>query len=212
MAGYTEVLHGPFPWLPGHAKAPRGEYKTTPDKTSFDRGTRLSGRTILPAQPSRLWYVHSVSPRLLIALLLLFPCAPQERPMTDTDRIRRLIADYVAAVDAADIKLAAQVWDNSPDVSFIHPLGQAHGWGEVKAFFSDIMGGMFSERKLTPRDIQVHVYGDSAWSEFNWHFTGTQKKDGASVQTDGRETQIYRQVGNRWVLVHVHYSEMPRSR
>jgi ketosteroid isomerase-like protein len=114
-------------------------------------------------------------------------------------------------VDAADIKLAAQIWDNSPDVSFIHPLGHAHGWDEVKGFFTDIMGEMFSKRKLTPRDIKVHVYGDSAWSEFYWHFTATQKKDGAEVQSDGRETQIYRKAGDRWALVHVHYSEMPRS-
>jgi uncharacterized protein (TIGR02246 family) len=152
-----------------------------------------------------------VSPRLVVPLLLLLPCWPQRDPRTEADHIRQLIANYAAAVDAADIKLAAQVWDNSPDVSFIHPLGQAHGWDEVKGFFTDVMGGMFSERKLTPREIKVHVYGDSAWSEFNWHFTATQKKDGAKVQSDGRETQIYRKNGNRWALVHVHYSEMPRS-
>jgi ketosteroid isomerase-like protein len=70
---------------------------------------------------------------------------------------------------------------------------------------------MFSERKLSPRDIQVHVNGDSAWSEFYWHFTATRKKDGAHVQSDGRETQIYRKAGNRWLLVHVHYSAMPTS-
>jgi len=114
-------------------------------------------------------------------------------------------------MDAADIKLAAQVWDTSPDVTFIHPLGEAHGWTEVQAFLTDIMGGMFSARKLTPRDIKVHVYGDGAWSEFNWHFTATQRKDGAVVQTDGRETQIYRKNRDRWVLVHAHYSEMPKS-
>jgi ketosteroid isomerase-like protein len=72
------------------------------------------------------------------------------------------------------------------------------------------MGGLFSERKLTPRDIKVRVYGDSAWSEFYWNFTATQKKDGSKVRTEGRETQIYRKTQNRWLLVHVHYSEMPR--
>jgi ketosteroid isomerase-like protein len=156
-------------------------------------------------------YFRSVSPRLIVALLVLLPCWPQQHPVTDADHIRQLIANYAAAVDAADVKLAAQVWDNSPEVSFIHPLGHAHGWGEVKGFFTDVMGGMFSERKLTPRDIQVHVHGDSAWSEFYWHFTATQKKDGAQVQSDGRETQIYRKAGDRWVLVHVHYSAMPAS-
>ncbi|MCX6626382.1 MAG: nuclear transport factor 2 family protein [Candidatus Solibacter sp.] len=152
-----------------------------------------------------------MSLRLFVALLILFPCWPQQS-VTRADPIRQLIADYAAAVDAADVKLAGRIWDNSPEVSFIHPLGQAHGWDQVKAFFTDTMGGMFSERKLMPRDIKVHVYRDSAWSEFNWHFTATQKTDGAQVQSDGRETQIYRKAGNRWVLVHVHYSDMPASR
>ena len=142
-------------------------------------------------------------------LFLLLPCLSQPGPPTDAGRIRQLIADYAAAVDAADINLAAKVWDTSPEVSFIHPLGHAHGWDEVKLVFTDIMGGMFSERKLTPRDIQVHVYGDAAWSEYYWHFTATQRKDGLKIQTDGRETQIYRKNGNRWLLVHVHYSAMP---
>ena len=148
--------------------------------------------------------------KLVVAFLVIFPCWPQQPPPTETARIRQLIANYAAAVDAADVKLAAQIWDNSPDISFIHPLGHAHGWDEVKGFFTDLMGGMFSKRKLTPRNIKVNVLGDSAWSEFYWHFAATQKKDGAEVQTDGRETQIYRKTGDRWVLVHVHYSEMPR--
>jgi ketosteroid isomerase-like protein len=143
-----------------------------------------------------------VNYRIAVALLLMLPCWSQ----TPTDRIRHLIANYAAAVDAADIKLAGQVWDASPQATFIHPLGEAHGWDEIQAFLTDIMGAMFSERKLTPRDIRVHVYGDAAWSEFNWHFTATQKKDGALVQTDGRETQIYRKRGASWVLVHAHYS------
>jgi len=142
-------------------------------------------------------------------LFLLVPCHSQTGPPADSDRIRLLIADYAAAVDAADSNLAAKVWDTSADISFIHPLGHAHGWDEVKLIFTDIMGGMFSERKLTPRDIRIYVYGDSAWSEFNWHFAATQRKDGAKVQTEGRETQIYRKRGDRWLLVHVHYSAMP---
>ena len=152
-----------------------------------------------------------MSPRLVVALFLLIPGWPQQHPTAESSQIQQLIAKYAAAVDTADVNLAAQVWDNSPEVSFIHPLGHAHGWDEVKAFFTDVMGGMFSGRKLTPRDIKIHIQGDSAWSEFYWHFTATQKKDGAPVETDGRETQIYRKAGKRWVLVHVHYSAMPQS-
>ena len=125
------------------------------------------------------------------------------------------IAKYAAAVNAepVDLTLAEQVWANSPDVSFIHPLGHEHGWDAVKRnFYQNTMEALFSERKLTTRDIHVHVYGDAAWAEFYWHFTAKLRSNGSTVQTDGRETQVYRRAsGNRWELVHVHYSAMPAN-
>jgi ketosteroid isomerase-like protein len=54
--------------------------------------------------------------------------------------------------------------------------------------------------------VAVHVSGDAAWVEFYWHFVGKQRKDGSTIQTEGRETQIYNKTGDRWQLVHVHYS------
>ena len=121
------------------------------------------------------------------------------------DAIRQQIAKYTAALDAADIDLASQVWRTSAEVSFIHPAGHAHGWEEVKEIYK-FFGSFFSERKLTVRDVSVHVNGETAWAEFYWHFVAKQSKDGSAVQTDGRETQIYEKAGNRWQLVHVHYS------
>ena len=121
------------------------------------------------------------------------------------DAIRQQIAKYTAALDAADIDLASQVWRTSAEVSFIHPAGHAHGWEEVKGIYK-FFGSFFSERKLTVRDVSIHVNGETAWAEFYWHFTAKQSKDGSAVQTDGRETQIYEKAGNRWQLVHVHYS------
>lgn len=35
------------------------------------------------------------------------------------------------SVDEADTALAAQVWLDSPDVSFIHPLGHEHGFDQA---------------------------------------------------------------------------------
>ncbi|HEY1184520.1 MAG TPA: nuclear transport factor 2 family protein [Bryobacteraceae bacterium] len=151
----------------------------------------------------------------LASLAFAIPCGAQPpKTAADTDqasdRIKQLIAKYAAAADGADVDLASQVWDNSPDVSFIHPLGHEHGWEEVKNFYRNIMGAPFSERKLTVRDVTVHVYGNSAWAEFYWHFEAKSRSNGSTVVTNGRETQIYRKVeAGRWVLVHVHYSGMP---
>ena len=53
-----------------------------------------------------------------------------------------------------------------------------------------VIGSSFSERKLTVRDVSLHVNGDTAWVEFYWHFVAKRRNDGSVVQTDGRETQI----------------------
>jgi ketosteroid isomerase-like protein len=121
------------------------------------------------------------------------------------EAIREQIAKYTAALDTADIGMASQVWFTSPEVSFIHPGGHAHGWEEIKGIYN-FFGTTLSERKLTARDVSVHVNGDSAWAEFYWHFVAKQNKGGGLVETDGRETQIYNKKGNQWLLVHVHYS------
>jgi len=128
----------------------------------------------------------------------------------DAAAIKALIAKYAQSIDAVDTNLAAEVWLDSPDVTFIHPLGHEHGFEEVKEnVYKRLMGGTFSERKLTPRDISIHVHGDSAWAEFYWDFVAKRRTDGSPITTHGRETQVYWKVEGRWRLVHVHYSGMP---
>jgi ketosteroid isomerase-like protein len=124
--------------------------------------------------------------------------------------IRLLIAAYARSINTADTKLAREIWSTLPDVSFIHPQGHEHGLDQIQQnVYTRLMGEAFSERKLTPKQISVHAYTDSAWAEFYWDFAAKLRKDGSPVETHGRETQIYRKEQGRWRLVHVHYSGMP---
>ena len=128
-------------------------------------------------------------------------------------QIRHRVEDYARSIDNADTELASKVWLNSPDVSFIHPLGHEHGFEQIKQnVYERLMGETFSERRLSPRDVSVHVYGDSAWVEFYWDFNAKFKKDGSPITTHGRETQVYWKTQDGWRLVHVHYSGMPQQR
>lgn len=129
---------------------------------------------------------------------------------TDTQLIRQLIARYAASIDRADTSMAEQIWSHASGVTFIHPLGEEHGLAQIEAdVYRNLMGGTFSERKLAPKDIAIHVYGDTAWSEFNWDFTAKLRKDGSPFHSQGRETQIYHRENGQWQIVHVHYSGMP---
>jgi Xaa-Pro aminopeptidase len=133
-----------------------------------------------------------------------------EETAADSGAIRSLIEQYAKSVDAADTTLAAEVWLDSPDASFIHPLGHEHGFEQIKQnVYTRLMGETFSERKLSVHDVSVHVYGDAAWAEFYWDFVAKFRKDGSPLTTHGRETQLYQKIQGRWRLVHVHYSGMP---
>ena len=129
---------------------------------------------------------------------------------SESAAIKNLIAKYAESVDHADPALAAEVWLDLPDVSFIHPLGHEHGFEQIKQnVYKHLMGETFSERKLSVHDVTVHVYGDAAQAEFYWDFAAKFRKDGAPLTTHGRETQLYHKEQGRWRLVHVHYSGMP---
>ncbi len=135
--------------------------------------------------------------------------SPPESP-ADVPDIRSLIEKYANSVDAADTNLAAEVWLDSPDVSFIHPLGHEHSFEQIKQnVYTRLMGETFSERRLRVHDVSIHVFGYAAWAEFYWDFAAKFRKDGSPLTTHGRETQLYQKIQDRWRLVHVHYSGMP---
>ena len=150
---------------------------------------------------------------LIAAVACLFPTyacgqAGAGAAVADCAAIHRLLGEYAKVVDTVDLKLLAQVWSHSPDVSFIYPLGEEHGFDAIEQHvFQKVMGGMFSARNLEMHNVMIYVNGNSAWSEFHWDFHATMRKDGSAVITHGVETQIYRKEEGRWRLIHVHYSE-----
>ena len=126
----------------------------------------------------------------------------------DNLAIHHLLDQYAQAVDTVDLKLLAQIWSHSPDVSFIYPLGDERGFEAIAHnVFEKVMGGVFTARDLKTHDVMIYVNGNSAWSEFRWDFHATLHKDGSQITTHGVETQVYRKENGAWRLVHVHYSE-----
>jgi ketosteroid isomerase-like protein len=146
------------------------------------------------------------------ALVLGPPAFVGAQSTSDSDQIKQKVFEYARSIDAADAASAAQVWLDSPDVSFIHPLGHEHGFKQIQRnIYQNLMGETFSHRKLSPRDISVHLFRDCAWVEFDWDFNAKYKKDGSPINTHGRETQVYWRTEQGWRLVHVHYSGMPAT-
>src|ERR1700723_3680117 len=149
---------------------------------------------------------------LLVAISFFIPaCAAAQQdtgPAPDVEEVHHLIERYTKVVDTVDLNLLSQIWSHSPEVSFIYPLGEEHGFDAIEQHvFKNVMGGMFSARDLEARGGEIHVSGNAGWSEFHWTFHATMRKDGSAVTTHGVETQVYRRESGRGGLVHVHYPE-----
>lgn len=154
---------------------------------------------------SALRYMSTAAAFLLIALSTAPYATAQDS--ADERAIEALIGRYAQMVDRADLKMADELFSTAPEVTFIYPLGEDRGRSQIESdLIQNLMGTTFSERQLTPKDISVHVYGDTAWSEFQWDFIAKVRKDGSPLHSQGVETQIYCRTDGRWRIVHVHYS------
>ena len=84
----------------------------------------------------------------------------------------------------------SEIWSHDPSVTFIYPLGTAHGFEQIAdQVYIGAMRNMFSKRDLILHQPAIHVYADAAWSEMTWTFHATMK-DGSAITTEGRETQV----------------------
>ncbi len=119
-----------------------------------------------------------------------------------------LIRQYEQSINDADTVLAAKIWAQTPEVSFIHPRGTEYGWSGVKNVYKMFQDG-FTKRELHGANEKVIVYGDVAWLTFTWVFDAVFKGNNQPIQTKGRETQLWYRTDGQWKLVHVHYSGMP---
>ena len=129
---------------------------------------------------------------------------------TSVLQIKDLLQRYATSIDQANVALASNIWSHDSEVSFIYPLGTEVGYDNITLnVYQRLMGGYFSKRQLLIHNPTIHVYEDTAWSEFTWTFHATLRNDGTAVTTEGRETQIYRNEHGTWRIVHVHYSGPP---
>lgn len=129
-------------------------------------------------------------------------------PLSDSLFFNSLVAHYAQSIDQADTILASKIWSTTAEISFINPGGTEYGWNEVKNIYK-MFKDNFSARKLSFFNLKFAYSSEVSWLTFYWIFDGTLRINKSSVQTRGRETQIWRKINYEWRLVHVHYSGMP---
>lgn len=166
---------------------------------------RLYGLNIM--QKTSLFF-----PAAAITLTLMASSASAATPTAAqneaTSAVKQQITEginrYLYSIDKADPTLGKQLFYVSPETSFIHPRGHERGWPQIaENFYGTTMGKTFSKRTLKlDAPPTIHVYGNAAVAEFDWHFTAVRRDNGQTQHTTGRE----RIPNIGWRIVHIHYS------
>jgi ketosteroid isomerase-like protein len=141
----------------------------------------------------------------------LFPPGCTRAPDVDQDKrnIQQVFEKYLQSVRTADVKLASEVWLQSPDILVVTPFGRFQGWDSVReSLYVNFLQKAFTERNLQPSNLTIRVVGNAAWTVYDWTFTA-KLANGQPYTSKGWESHGYERTGRGWRIVHLHYSVPP---
>lgn len=106
-----------------------------------------------------------------------------------------------------DGKALSEIWQQSPIVTALHPIGGRHvGWDAVRDSFDEV-AKISSDAKIDIEDQIIHVDGDIAYE------LGVEKGHaslaGHRVDFNHRVTNVYRKHNGSWKIVHHHTDVAP---
>jgi len=143
---------------------------------------------------------------VVAALFVLLSMTPSlAQGTTSRDRAMETVQTFIRANETANLELIVGTFDDAATVFF--PGGQAqraNGKGEIRAGFA----GLFKQRTgaitITPRDVSIQMFGDLAI--VTAHLSDLPTTPPREPMTFSRRTFVLRQVGERWLIVHLHAS------
>jgi ketosteroid isomerase-like protein len=145
---------------------------------------------------------------LLAALAAVQPAGNE----ADRQSVQLVFDKYLRSVKTADVVLAAEIWSHADDIVVVTPFGRFEGWDSVReSLYVNFLQKTFTERNLQASNVAIRVAGDSAWSVFDWTFSGT-LPGGQTITSKGWESHVYQRTRGGWAIVALHYSVPPPPR
>ena len=130
--------------------------------------------------------------------------------MSAEDEVREASRQFYAALNRmanGESGTMADIWSHSDAVTAMHPVGGREvGWASVSASF-DQVAKLASDGKVELEDQRIHVAGDIA-CELGVE-RGAFKMAGHPVDFEIRVTNVYRNEGSAWKMIHHHSDTSP---
>ena len=127
-------------------------------------------------------------------------------PMPVSDEIDKDIGEMLAAFQLGKVEMMHKYYsDNAVFVSgaYAPPIV---GWQNYVVDYQRSLAA-FQGMQLIRRNTNVFVHGDIAWASYQWEFLSSYQ--GKPYSARGQTTLILQKVGDNWLIVHNHTSEVP---
>ena len=124
---------------------------------------------------------------------------------TSRDHIMETVQTFIRANETANLELIVGTFDDAATVFF--PGGQAqraNGKAEIREAFARLFRPRTGPITITPRDVNIQVFDGSAI--VTAHLGDLPPMPIREPITFARRTFVLRQVGDRWLIVHLHAS------
>jgi ketosteroid isomerase-like protein len=117
---------------------------------------------------------------------------------------------FEQAFSRRDLNAIAATWAHDGNVSVIHPSSKnvVIGWDEVRKTWEMTLNA-FKELNLTMEDARANVDGNTAWVVGTEKLRG-QRPNGDPVELVVLTTNVYRKIGDHWLMVHHHGNRPPQ--
>jgi uncharacterized protein (TIGR02246 family) len=132
--------------------------------------------------------------------------------VSDEDRIRKALDDFVEAWNRHDAKAFSMVF--AEDADFTNVRGtSARGRGEIEKFHAPLFATRFRDtvQKITETKIRF-IKPDAAAVDARWEMTGARGPDGQAIPLrKGLLNFVMAKEGDKWLIVVMHNMDLPAS-
>ena len=126
----------------------------------------------------------------------------------DTEQIDHDIGEMMAGFQLGDVEMMHKYY--SDNVVFVSGAFEppVMGWQNYVPLYQRSRAA-FSGMQLNRKNTLIFTHGDIAWASYQWQFDAM--FNGRDYSTRGQTTLIFTKVGENWLIVHNHTSEIPAT-
>ena len=126
---------------------------------------------------------------------------------SERQEFKQLVDRTHKAWNSRDPHALAKFYAKNADLIFYDALPmQYKGWDEYERGIQSNLFNKMPKFILSANDDLHLVERDNlAWTTFTWHLSA-ELNNGTSIETDGRQTDIWEKQNDEWLIVHEHIS------